>query len=216
MRRDTLAFTVAGVVFGFVLGYMAAGWQEMPRPVAAVAPGATAPGAAAAGAAAAPSGPAAGLDSDELRALEQLAARQPGDAAVRTELGNLHMDAQRWEEAIRWYGESLRLADSPDVRVDLGACYVHSGRPEQGLEQFEAVLKKTPAHRNARFNRGVALLNLGRQLEAADTWEELLRRFPGDSQLAPLRGRIDEIRAAAAAQAPGSRSGAVSEAPPGR
>ena len=131
-----------------------------------------------------------------MRALEQLATRQPNDAVVRTELGNMYMDAQRWDEAIRWYGEALKLLpENGDVRTDMGACYVHSGRPEQGLEQFDAVLKKSPDHRNAQFNRGVALLNLGRQAEAADAWEELLKRHPDDPQLAKLRGRIDEIRA---------------------
>ncbi len=46
MRRDTLAFTLAGVVFGFVLGYMAAGWQSMPRPApVAAAPAPTGAGA---------------------------------------------------------------------------------------------------------------------------------------------------------------------------
>jgi cytochrome c-type biogenesis protein CcmH/NrfG len=196
MRRDTLAFTLAGVVFGFVLGYMAANWGSMPKPVD--------PGSAAAAPAAAPAGAGGGLhthqlDPDEARAMEQLAARQPNDAAVRVELGNVYMDAQRWDEAIRWYGEGLRISDNPDVRTDMGACYVHSGRPAQGLEQFDTVLAKNPDHRNARFNRGVALLNLGRQAEAADTWEELLERNPNDPQLTTLRSRIEELRAVAGA-----------------
>jgi cytochrome c-type biogenesis protein CcmH/NrfG len=197
MRRDTLAFTIAGVVFGFVLGYMAAGWGGMPQP----APVGTT--AAPAGQAAAPAEAPATRptpDPDELRAMESLAARQPNDAGVRTELGNVYMDAQRWDDAIRWYGEALKITpDNPDVRTDLGACYVHSGRPAQGLEQFDAVLKKNPGHRNALFNRGVALLNMGRQTDAADTWEELLKRHPDDPQLARLRGRILDIRAAGGA-----------------
>lgn len=192
MRKDTLAFTVVGVVFGFVLGYMAAnlGGGSMPRPVA---PGSLAPTQAAA-AAAAPQPHA--LDPDEVRAMEQLASRQPNDASVRVELGNMYMDAQRWDEAVRWYGEALRLVpDNDDVRTDMGACYVHSGRPAEGLAQFDQVLAKNADHRNARFNRGVALLNLGRQAEAADAWDELLRRNPDDPQLARLRGRIAELRA---------------------
>jgi cytochrome c-type biogenesis protein CcmH/NrfG len=200
MRRETLVFTLAGVVFGFVLGYMAASWDVMPRPalVTAAAP--------AGGASAAPAGgtaqasPPAPLDPNEARALESLAARQPGDSAVRVELGNLYMDHQRWDDAIRWYREALALApENPDVATDMGACYVHSGRPAEGLSEFDRVLAKNPDHRNARFNRGVALLELGRTLEAADTWEELLKRHPDDPQLARLRGRIQEIRATAPA-----------------
>jgi len=194
MRRDTLVFTLAGVVFGFVLGYMAAGWDSMPRPAAVGAQAKAAPAPAA-------SAPArATFDPDEANALQQLAAHQPNDTNVRTELGNMYMDAQRWDEAIRWYGEALKLApDDPDVRTDYGACYVHSGRPTQGLEQFDVVLKAKPDHRNALFNRGVALFNLGRSKEAADAWESLVKRYPDDPQIAKLRGRIDEIRSAAGA-----------------
>ena len=113
----------------------------------------------------------------------------------------MYMDAQRWDDAIRWYGEALKIGpDNPDVRTDLGASYVHSGRPALGLENFDAVLKANPDHRNALFNRGVALLNMGRQKDAADTWEDLLKRHPDDPQLARLRGRIDEIRATIGAQ----------------
>ena len=37
MRRDTLVFTVAGILFGAVVGYMAASWDVVPRPAAVVA-----------------------------------------------------------------------------------------------------------------------------------------------------------------------------------
>ena len=203
MRRDTLAFTLAGVVFGFVLGYMTAGWDSMPKP----APVAAAPAAAAAaGPAAAPS--RAPIDPDEVKAMETLAQRQPGDAAVRTELGNLYMDHERWDEAVRWYREALSIDPAnTEVRTDMGACFVHSGRPELGLAEFDTVLKAKPDHRNAMFNRGVALLDLGRQAEAADARQALLTRYPDDAQLQRLRARIDEIRAAAG-------TGAAGAAPP--
>ena len=35
MRRETFVFTVAGVLFGLVVGYMAASWDVGPRPVEA-------------------------------------------------------------------------------------------------------------------------------------------------------------------------------------
>lgn len=202
MRRDTLAFTLAGVVFGFVVGYMTAGWETGPRPVAIGQAAGTAGAPAATGGAAPSVGARPPLDPNEVKAMESLAARQPGDAAVRVELGNTYMDAQRWDEAIRWYSEALQIAPgSPDVATDLGACYVSSGRPAQGLALFESVLKASPDHRNARFNAGVALQQLGRGREAADAWEELLRRHPQDAQLQRLRSRIDELRAGSGAGA---------------
>lgn len=198
MRRETLVFTLAGVIFGFVLGHMSASWDAMPRPTAAAAP----PAAGGVVAGKPPSSGPGPLDPKQASALEARAASQPRDGAVRVELGNLYMDHERWDEAIRWYRDALTLVpDDPDVATDMGACYVHSGRPAEGLVEFDRVLAKEPDHRNARFNRGVALLELGRPLEAADAWEELLRRHPDDAQLARLRGRIQELRATAPAPA---------------
>ncbi len=190
MRRDTVVFTLAGAVFGFLAGYMAAGWDTMPSPAVATA---TTPVDA--------SVPApADLERDDVQALEAAAARQPHDAAVRIQLGNLLMDHEFWDDAIRWYRDALAIVpDNSDVATDMGACYVHSGRPAEGLAVFDRVLERDPDHRNARFNRGVALLDLGRMQEAADTWDELLKRHPGDAQLQRLRARIREIRTRAAA-----------------
>jgi cytochrome c-type biogenesis protein CcmH/NrfG len=192
MRRDTVVFALAGIVFGFVVGYMAASWGQGP---ATVHPGASPAGAAATTAAPPASGPAA-LDPNEAQALESLAGRDPADVAVRVELGNLYMDHERWDEAIRWYRDALELSpDLPGVRTDLGACLVHSGRPAEGLSEFEAVLQQDESHRNALYNKGIALTQLGRTEEAVAAWEEVLRHHPADPQLRGLQGQIDALRA---------------------
>jgi tetratricopeptide (TPR) repeat protein len=192
MRRDTVVFALAGIVFGFVVGYMSASWGQAPRASApAVAP------AGAGGAVVAP-GPS-DLDPNEAQALEALAERDPGDVAVRVELGNLYMDHERWDEAIRWYREALGLGpDLSSVRTDLGACLVHAGRPAEGLAEFEVVLQQDESHRNALYNKGIALTELGRTEEAVAAWEEVLRRHPSDPQLAGLQGQIDALRASSA------------------
>jgi len=189
MRRDTLVFSIAGTVFGLVVGYMAASWDVVPRPAAIR-------GEAAAQAPATPA--TKSPNPDEVAALESLAARQPGDASVRVELGNLHMDAERWDEAIRWYREALAVNPAlVETATDLGACLVSSGRPAEGLAEFERVLAVDAGHRNALYNQGIALLQMGRGAEAAAVWEELLKRHPADPQLQGLRSRIEQIRATA-------------------
>ena len=191
MRRDTLFFTLAGTLFGLVVGYMAASWEVVPRPMAVAGPAASAAPAAAAPA-------AKKLNPDEVAALESLAKRQPGDVAARVELGNLYMDAERWDEAIRWYREALAVNPGlVETATDLGACLVRAGRPAEGLVEFDRVLAVEPGSRNALYNKGIALLQMGRGKDAAAAWEELLKRYPADPQLAGLRGRIDQIRATA-------------------
>src|SRR3989442_1045518 len=144
MKREPMVFAVAGMVFGFVLGYMAAHWDAAPteaRPAPAPAASSGFAGSsAAAGAPGPPSGPrpAPALDPNEVKALETLAARDRGNAQVRVELGNLYMDHSRWDDAARWYREALVVSpNQPDVLVDVGACLVNSGKPGDGLAEFE-------------------------------------------------------------------------------
>jgi len=189
MRRDTLAFTAAGIVFGFVLGYMSASWGGMPPPVQPM-PAASAPAGASL-----PAATPTGLDPNEVQTLESLAARSPGDAGARIELGNMLMDHQRWDEAIRWYREALAIKpDQPDVITDLGACLVSSGRPAEGLVEFEKTLKLDPSHRNALYNKGVALKQMGRSAEAAAVFEDLMKRHPDDPQIQRLRAEVDMLK----------------------
>ena len=180
---------LAGTVFGLVGGYMAAQWGVLPRP---------SPAAAAARDTATATAPR--VDPNEVLALESLAARQPRDPAARVELGNLYMDAARWDDAIRWYREALAIdASLADVATDLGVCLVSAGRPEEALAELQKALARDPAHRLALYNRVVALLQLGRTTDAAAAWQELKRRYPDDPQLERLRARLERTPATAQA-----------------
>ena len=185
MRRDTLVFTLAGILFGFAAGYMGAEWGLVPRPAGVVAdePEREAPPAAAA------------PDPNEVSALESLARRDPKDAGVRVELANLYRDHGRWDDAIRWYEEALASSpDLQDARNDLGFCLINAGRPADALPEFEKVLASDGKDRNALYNKGFALSLLGRTRAAVAAWEEVLRLHPGDPQLQGLRARIDGLR----------------------
>ena len=198
MKREPMVFAVAGMIFGFVLGYMAAGLGERPgreaRPRPAEAASRPSGAASATGAAASdrPSGP---VDADELRTLVGLAEREKQNVQVRVELGNLLMDHAQYEEAARWYGEALALkpADN-DVRVDLGACLVNLGRAGEAIAEFDQALKSDPAHKKALFNKGLALMQSGRTQEAVAVWDGLLKRYPGDPQLQGLHEQLERIK----------------------
>ena len=184
-----MVFTAAGLVFGFVLGYMVAnaGGAKPAAPEAAV----SRPGAAAA---AAPK--ARELDASEVRALTSLADREKDNPSVRVELGHLFADHERCDEAVRWYREALDLVPkNADVHVDLGACLVQLARYDDALGSFESALKIDPAHKKAIFNKGLALAQAGRNGEAVKVWEDLLKKHPDDPQLQVLRGQIERLRA---------------------
>ncbi len=199
MQREPMVYAAAGMIFGFVLGYMVAN-SDSPgaaRPVPAAlasTPAFTPPAVAESGHAASSQTP---VDPNEARALESLAARDKANASVRVELGNLYMDHRQWVDAARWYAEAVALRPEPDVIVDLGACLVNGGKANEGLEQFERALKLSPGHKKASFNKGVALMELGRPQDAVAVWDDLLKRFPDDPQLQTLKSQIEQVRAGA-------------------
>jgi tetratricopeptide (TPR) repeat protein len=198
MQREPIVYAAAGMVLGFVLGYMAANAgapaaaRAVPAAVASTPAVAPPPNADEGGHGAQSHTP---VDPNETKALESLAARDKTNVSVRTDLGNLYMDHGQWAEAVRWYGEAVALRPEPDVIVDFGACLVNSGKASEGLEQFERALKLSPGHKKASFNKGVALMELGRPKEAVEVWDDLLKRFPDDPQLQTLRRQIDQVRA---------------------
>jgi predicted Zn-dependent protease len=203
MPREPMVYATAGMIFGFVLGYMVAG-SDGPGPVRAVPAATLADGTPPAftppsGAEGEPHASAshAPVDPNEVRALESLANRDKANASVRIELGNLYMDHGQWAEAARWYGEAVALKPEPDVMVDFGACLVNGGKASEGLEQFERALKASPGHKKASFNKGVALMELGRPQDAVAVWDDLLKRFPDDPQLQTLKRQIEQVRAGA-------------------
>ncbi len=193
-------YAAAGVVFGFVLGYMAANaGGARPASVPPSLAGGMAPGTNPAGAPA-PSAPGRprSLDPSEVKALEGFAAREPKNANPRIELGNLLMDHERWDDAARWYREALAIdPKNADVRTDMGACLVHAGRPAEAVPVFDEVLKAQPGHKKALFNKGIALMQSGQAKLAVSVWEDLLKRYPDDAQLQPIRQQIERVRSGA-------------------
>jgi tetratricopeptide (TPR) repeat protein len=196
MQREPMVFSVAGLILGFALGYMVANavGGQAPKPTTAGLPGKMSarpmPGATTSAAKTTQA-----LDPAEVRALTSLAEKEKDNLSVRVELGNLFMDHDRCEDALRWYDEALALSGQiPDIHVDKGACLVRLNRYEDALASFDRALKVDPDHKKAVFNKGVALAQTGRAKDAIALWEGLLKRHPNDPQLQGLREHIERLR----------------------
>src|SRR5207244_915229 len=144
------AFGIAGIVFGLIAGWVIGSQQAASRPSGA------APAQAAAAPAANPSGTrAAVLDESKLNALKSVADREPSNAQPRIQLGNLYFDAERYDDAVSWYSEALKLAPRDvDVSTDLGVCYYYTNQPDKALAQFDKSLAIDPKHAKTLLNVG--------------------------------------------------------------
>lgn len=178
MRSDAIAYVVAGICFGVILGWVIATQQVRQaarQPVAATS-------SAQGGATAAPAAPP--LDTAREQALTAQLQRNPDDAEATIELANVYFDAERWTDAIRWYEHALELdPDNANASTDLGVSYYNDNQPDRALEQFEHSLKLDPLHTKTLFNKGIVLAFAKEDLNGAvEQWKQVVDLAPGSSE----------------------------------
>jgi len=94
-------------------------------------------------------------------------------------LGHDMQRKERFEEAISYYLESLRVkSDNPDPHNNMGNVLLSQGRHQEAIARFAEALRIKPDHAEAYYNMGNALADLGRLNEAVDHYNESLRIEP--------------------------------------
>ena len=153
MKSDAIAYGIAGVLFGLIAGWIIGTEQGITTRQAA-------PPAAAAQASNAPASGsttrAAVLDDTRVNALKSVAEREPANAKPRLDLANLYFDAERYDDAIKWYGEAVKLKPNDvDASTDLGVSYYYTNQPDKALAQFQHSLEIDPKHAKTLLNLGI-------------------------------------------------------------
>ncbi|BCS31478.1 hypothetical protein TBR22_A06790 [Luteitalea sp. TBR-22] len=198
MKPESIIVGIAGALFGLLCGWML-GAQQAGIGTPAAAPVAQAAPAAAPGGAGAQGATAPALDLARVQALEKQAADQPRDADVRTQLGNLYFDSEKYAEAVKWYQASLTIAPrNPDVSTDLAVSYYYSNQVDQALAQFQKSLEVDPKHTKTWLNLGIVRA-FGKQdlAGAGEAWQKVLELAPADSPEArAAKQALDGLKAA--------------------
>jgi tetratricopeptide (TPR) repeat protein len=192
MKAESVAFAVAGMCFGVILGWVLATQdanrrdQSAPTAVPAAAP-------AAAGQRQAPP-----LDETRVQALQAAIKANPRIADNFTQLGNVYFDAEQWSNAIDSYEQSLKLdPNNPDVSTDLGVSYYYTNRTDDALAQFERSLKISPNHTKTLLNKGIVLAFGKENLEAAaDQWKKVVELAPDSPEGQAARRALEGVAAA--------------------
>ncbi|MGH9410923.1 MAG: tetratricopeptide repeat protein, partial [Vicinamibacterales bacterium] len=117
---DAIVVGVAGVFFGVLVGWMIGSQQAVsPAAVPAQTSAAAQSGSTAPDAQAPPP-----LDQQRATALKTQADRQPDDAQVREQLGDVYFDAGRYDDAAIWYQSALKIQPrNVNASTDLGISY---------------------------------------------------------------------------------------------
>jgi hypothetical protein len=212
LRKDHLAFLLAGLAFGFLFGFglfkavstrpgaeAQAASTEIPTPAGPMAPTETVNGAAAPGPPGSPGGGGAPMLA-EINALKEKVTKDPKDADSWTRLGNIYHDARMFQQALDFYTRVLELRPKDaNVLTDTGICYQELKQYDKSLEMFQRAQKADPTNWQSLYNTVVvAGLGLGRFDVADPALARLQQLRPDAPNLAELRSALDTARAGAA------------------
>jgi cytochrome c-type biogenesis protein CcmH/NrfG len=204
MRSDSVVFGIAGIFFGVLVG-----WIIGSQHASGVVP---APAAPPTTTSSAQSGQSAPPVFDETRAasLKATAERNPSDAETRVQLGNLYFDAERYDEATRWYEAALTVdPKNVNASTDLGIAYYYSNQPDRALAQFDRSLAIDPTHSKTLLNIGIVRAFGKQDLDGAEkAWQRVLDVAPNSQEAEVAKKGLEGLRSAhgqrGAAAVPGS------------
>ena len=176
--------------FGIILGWVI-GSQQRDAPSSPAPPRA----------ASAPQGTtrqAPALDQARVQSLMTVIKNDPKNGEAAIQLANTYQDAERYEDAIKWYEQGLSLnPNNPDARTDLGISYYYAGQADRALAQFDMSLKINPRHVKTMLNQGVVLAFGKQDLAGAEAaWKRLIAVAPDSPEGQAARRGLEGIAAA--------------------
>ena len=189
MPRESFVFGIAGIFFGVLVGWIIGSQQSGgPRPGSPPAAQAAAPAAQT----------AAPLDESRAATLKASAEKDPRDAASRVQLGNMYFDAERFDEAARWYAEALKIEPrNVNASTDLGIAYYYMNQPDLALQQFDRSLTLDPKHTKTLLNVGIVRAFGKQDLDgAAKAWQRVIDVAPDSPEGQRAREALEAVRKA--------------------
>ncbi|HEX7792767.1 MAG TPA: tetratricopeptide repeat protein [Vicinamibacterales bacterium] len=195
MKSDAIAFGVAGVVFGLIAGWIIGSQQSAGRE-AVPAPAQSAAAAPPAAPSSTPPPPL--LDESKVTAFKTMAEREPSNPKPRVELANLYFDSEKYDEAIKWYSDALKLVPNDvNVSTDLGVSYYYTNQADKALEQFSHSLQIDPKHAKTLLNVGVVKA-FGKQdlAGAEEAWQKVVQLAPDSPEAQAAKRALDSLKSA--------------------
>lgn len=183
-RYNWIAYSVAALLVGGLMGYLLAIPGTRAGGTAATAPNATT------------SSSVPMVDEGALRAYRDILTRDPRNLQAAVSAANILYDGQRYAEAIPLYERAFTL-DPSDINVstDLGTALWYSGRPDEALAQYEKSLALNTTHAQTLFNVGIVKSEGKRDHGGAvAAWEKLLATNPTYPDVVKVRGLINDAQ----------------------
>jgi stress-induced-phosphoprotein 1 len=111
--------------------------------------------------------------------------------------GNEAFKAQRYEEAIKWFSEGLKLDPNNHVLLsNRSACYVKTGKLQEALDDANKVIALKPDWARGYSRKGAALHAMERYEEAKEAYKKALELEPNNEQIKQSLQEVTELAAA--------------------
>lgn len=198
MKAESIVFTVAGMCFGIILGWVL-GTQQAQRTASV---GVAAP----AQSGAATTQQRATLDEAKVQQLTTVLDSDPSNARAAVELANTYFEGERYDDAIKWYETALKNdPKNIDASTDLGVAYYYLNQSDRALEQFEYSLRLDPSHTKTLLNQGIVKAFGKEDIPGASaSWQRIIDVAPDSPEAQAARRALEGVAAAHREAAPGS------------
>ena len=144
-----------------------------------------------------PEKPAPAEAASRIAALQQMSAGDPENPEYPAQIANIYYDLGQYGKAAGYYQQSLGIHPrDPNVETDLATCLHYLGQDDKSLEILDNVLSYDPSFTQAKYNKGIVLIEGKKDVKGGiSVWEDLLRSDPGYPQRAELEQRINQLKA---------------------
>src|SRR5918992_1627524 len=190
MKIESVLFAVSGMVFGVIVGWILGSQQQSAPPVRSAA-------VEEAPAQARPQQPAV-LDEGRVQALQTIVNSDPRNVEARVQLANTYFDGERYQDAIKWYEEALKLDPrNVNASTDLGVSYYYANNPDRALKQFDHSLSIDPKHTKTLLNQGIVRAFGKQDLDGATaSWERVVQLAPDSQEGQAAKRALDSMKSA--------------------
>jgi tetratricopeptide (TPR) repeat protein len=128
----------------------------------------------------------------------------PKSAGALVNLGTIHFNARRWQDAERYYRKALEV--DPEYALahfDLANLYDERGDRSKAVDHYEAALRIAPAYADAHYNLALLYQGANQPMKAVRHWTIYLKLDPSSEWSSVARRELAKLRKATVL--PGSR-----------